>query len=113
LIGRFDLVHHRLVHVSPGEQSRDRSQHRKDGSAKRHPRNPRFATVFGAVMDLFLQMLERYFWFFHAINCEVCDAIQERIVLVETLTSILSLCQRERRALSARAHRVKMVTAAE
>jgi hypothetical protein len=76
LIGRFDLIHHRLVCVLPGEQSRDRGQNRKNSCAQGRPRNPRSAAVFRALLYLLMQMLERNFCFFHAIKSEVCDPIQ-------------------------------------
>ena len=41
LIGRFDLVHHRLVHVSTGKQRGDRRESGENRSAQSHPRNPR------------------------------------------------------------------------
>jgi hypothetical protein len=63
--------------MSPGEQSGDSRENGKNRSTQGHPRNPRFAAVFGGVMDLFVQMLERNFGFFHRRSLGL------RIVLVQ------------------------------
>jgi hypothetical protein len=70
LIGRFDLVHHCLVHVPPGEQSGDRSQYREDRRAQCHPRNPWGTAVFRGLLYVFVQMLQRNFRFFHMVRCK-------------------------------------------
>src|SRR5438132_7420520 len=48
-----------------GKEPGDRSQNGQDRGAQRHPRNPRFAAVFGAVMNVLLQIFKRNFTFFH------------------------------------------------
>src|SRR5438067_13728654 len=48
-----------------GKKSSDRGEDGEDGGAQRYPRNPSLATVLGAVMDLFVQMFEWNFRFFH------------------------------------------------
>jgi hypothetical protein len=49
-----------------GEKSGDGSEHRQDGRAQRHPRNPTFPAVLGAMMHILLQTFQRNFGFFHA-----------------------------------------------
>jgi hypothetical protein len=83
------LVHHRLVYVLPGEESGDRSENGETRGAQGRPRNPCFAAVFGAVMELLLQMLERNFRFFHrrTLELRVIDSRRHRQVAEQPLNS--------------------------
>jgi len=65
LISRFDLFHHRFVGVTARKQTRNRRQHRENSSAQRHPRDPFLATVFGPMVNVFMQMFEWDLGFLH------------------------------------------------
>ena len=65
MIGRLDLIHHRLIGMTAGKQSGDRRQHGQYRRAQGHPRNPWGPTMLCVMMNFFLQIFERNFGFFH------------------------------------------------
>src|SRR6266480_5013994 len=78
LISRFDLFHHCFVGVTTRKQSGNRRQHRQNGCAQRHPRDPFLAALFCMMMNLFVQMFERDLGFLHQLSLK-SRAVRSRL----------------------------------